>query len=69
MVPEGLEVCWGHGGQIVIQPWESLATEGVQRQTLTPAGRNGAALSKWVKSVMVTLLSVAKGWRVTERQH
>lgn len=32
-------------------------------------GRNGAALSRWVKSVMVTLPSVAMGWRVTERQH
>lgn len=32
-------------------------------------GRNRAALSRLVKSVMVTLLSVAMGWRVTERQH
>lgn len=32
-------------------------------------GRNRATLSRWVKSVMVTLLSVAMGWRVTERQH
>lgn len=30
------------------------------------AGPNRPALSRWVKSVMVTL---AMGWRVTERQH